>query len=103
MKSIAALLESVKLLNPMVSIGGIAFTLAAGMFRFFNALWAELLLKLVTVTLPPATAASVMSGFEFANYVFPVSELFTFCTSFMTLYLVCAAVRMIKSFIPTIS
>jgi len=103
MKTLAAILQSFVAMNPVLSVGGLAFTFAVGMFRFFNALWGQLLLRLVNVTLPPATAASVMSGFEFLNYVFPVSELFTFCTSFMTLYLVCAAIRMIKSFIPTIS
>lgn len=102
-KTLAAILESLKLMNPLVTISGGVFTFALALFNFFNAMWNEMLGKLAAVTLPPATAATVMQGFDFVNYVFPLSELFTFCSAFMALYLICAAVRIVKSFVPTIS
>jgi hypothetical protein len=102
-KILTAILESIKLTNPLVTLAGAVLTGALAIFNFFNTIWGQLLAKLTAVTLPTAGAASVMSGFEFVNYVFPLTELFTFCSAFMTLYLICAAVRMIKSFLPTIS
>jgi len=102
-KGVLAILESLRLLNPFVTLGGGVFTFALALFNFFNAMWAQLIARLASVTMPADTGATVLSGFEFINYVFPLSELFTFCTAFMALYVICAAIRMVKAFIPTIS
>jgi len=103
MKILSAILESIRGLNPLTTLAASALTLVITVFNFFNVLWAELLTKLAALALPPATAVSVMQGFSFINYVFPVTELFTFCSAFMVLYLVCAAIRIVKAFLPTIS
>ena len=102
-KILFAILQSLSLLNPFVTLGGAVLTLVLGLFNFFNSMWAELLGRLSAVTLPTGTAASVMQGFDFVNYVFPLSELFTFCSAFMAFYVLCAAIRIVKSFVPSIA
>ncbi|HWA88112.1 MAG TPA: hypothetical protein VG710_17920 [Opitutus sp.] len=103
LKILSALLQSVRELNPVVTLMSSGFTFAVAMIGFFNALWTALLARIATVSVGPISGSLVVDGLAFMNYFFPVQELFVYMTAYASLYVVCSAIRIIKSFIPTIS
>ena len=88
--------------NPLSLVITIA-TLGIGLLKFINTMWAALFAKIVALTLPTAVVPSVLSGLGFADYVFPVHELFTFGVAYCAFYAACALIRIIKSFVPTVA
>jgi len=69
---------------------------------YIETLWAELFTKVDTIAAGTFTSAD-FSALGLVNYVFPLDTVCTFLTAYMGLTLVCAAIRIIKSFVPTIS
>lgn len=78
------------------------FTGAAALFHLFNDLWGEVFTRLDAITLAAAPGLGI-APFALANGVFPLDTFFTYLTSYFALYLACSVIRIIKSFIPTIS
>jgi hypothetical protein len=101
-KFLKFILDSLRELNPVVTGLLGAISLGIGVFNFMNELWGHLVAKLATLTLPTPLAATVISGFGFVDWCFPFSELCTFITAWAAVFLICTAVRMIKSWIPFI-
>lgn len=102
-KILDAILDSLKAMNPLWTATFAVISFVVGVFNFFNEIWGYLVAKIATLVLPGNVAASVVSGFGFVDYVFPLSEFFTFFSLWCALFVICAAVRIIKSFVPTIS
>lgn len=102
-KTLQAILGSLIALNPVVTGLTAAVTFAIGLMQFFNGLWGTLIAKIAALTLPASTATLVVDGLSFANYVFPVTEFFAFFSLYCAAYVATAAIRIIKSFIPTVA
>jgi hypothetical protein len=102
-KILFAVLESLRELNPVVTLLSAGLTFVVALFNFFNSMWAELVAKLAYLVLPNYTAGLVVEGLSFLNYFFPLEEFFSFFSVYLGLFVVCAAIRIVKSFIPTIS
>jgi hypothetical protein len=103
LKIITAIWESFAALNPVVTLLSGGLTLALALFNFFNSLWSSMMAKIATMVLPASTAGSIMDGLAFVNYFFPLTEFFGFLSVYLSLWLTMAGVRIIKSFVPTIS
>lgn len=86
-----------------------AFRVAIGLGSFFvavnayiNSLWSDLFGRLDGIVAGSFGNAD-FSPLGFVNYVFPLDSICTFLVSYAVLRVSCAGIRMIKSFIPTIS
>jgi hypothetical protein len=102
-KILSAILESFRGLNPLVTLATGGFSFAIAIITFLNEMWAILLAKLITLTLPAGVAASVMTGFGWFDYFFPVRETVAFLAAYLAVIGLCTLIRIIKSFIPTIN
>jgi len=102
-KYLSAILVGMAELNPLVTAGLALGTFLLAVINFTNDMWSQLIAKMATIAMPGAIAAPVLEGLGFINYFFPVVELFTFVTAYCAVYGVCALVRIIKSFIPTVA
>jgi hypothetical protein len=101
-KILTAILDSFKVLNPTVTAALALCTFLAGAFNFGNEMWSAVIAKVATLTLSEPMAVTVLTGFGFVDYCFPLNELFTFITVWGATFLICAAIRMLKSWIPLI-
>lgn len=82
----------------VLGIGSVALAINA----YANQLWAELFLKVDT--LAAGTFGEVnLSPCAFINYVFPLDTACTLLSAYAALVAICATIRIIKSFIPSIA
>lgn len=99
---LTAIYNLIATLSPGVRLGiGIA-SIALAVNSYVNALWADLFAKVDAIAAGSMGAAN-FSGLGLLNYIFPVDTLLSFVTGYATLRIACASVRIVKSFIPTIS
>jgi len=102
-KYLSALLTGFVQLNPLVTAGLALGTFLLAVVNFTNEMWGTLVAKMATLVLPAGIAGPVLSGLSFINYFFPVEELFTFVSAYVAVYGLCALIRVVKSFIPTMA
>jgi len=90
-------------MNPTIlALFGVV-TFIKSVFNFVNEMIGELLAKVATLILSPASAAIAVDGMSWFNYMFPLTELFAFAAAACTAFGVAAVIRIIKSFIPTVA
>jgi len=70
---------------------------------YVNSLWAELFAKIDALVMPVLGEGANFSALGFVNYVFPLDTVLTMVLAYGALRLVCAGIRIIKSFIPSIA
>ncbi len=103
MKTIlTALLNLLSSLNPAVTAVMAAVTVFSALFSYFNSMWSDLFAR-VDALASSSFGSADFSPLGFVNYVFPLDTLCTFLGTYMALRLACAAIRIVKSFVPTIS
>ena len=102
-KYLQALVDSFLQLNPIVTAATGMVTLIIALFTFTNEMWGVLVAKLATLVLPTAVAAAAVDGYAFIDYFFPAHETFAFLTAYLGVVGLCALIRIVKSFIPTIN
>jgi len=89
-------------LNPAVKVFlGIGSMLLA-FLNFINELWADLFGRLDSLT-HGAFGVANFAPLGLVNYIFPLDTVLTFIVSYATLRGVCASIRIVKSFVPTVS
>ena len=79
-----------------------AGALVLGFNSVANTLWGQLFAKVDTLAAGTFGAAD-FSPCGLLNYVFPLDTLCTLISAYAAVVLVCAAIRIIKSFIPSIA
>lgn len=89
-------------LSPAVKAVIAGFSILLAINSYVNELWADIFSRV------DAMAAASFSSVDFAplalvNYIFPLDTVLSFIVAYSSLRLVCATIRIIKSFIPTIS
>lgn len=89
-------------MHPALRVGLGVGSILIAFLQYINALWADLFARVDALAVG-STGVADFSPLGFVNYVFPLDTVLTFCTSYCALRLVCAAIRIVKSFIPTIS
>jgi hypothetical protein len=87
--------------NPVKMAAGL-FTLALAAFDYVNDMWAELFTR-VDAMAAPSVGAADFTGLGMVNYIFPLDTVCTYISAYAVLRLACGGVRIIKSFIPTVS
>ena len=104
MKSwLGAIWKMVTTLNPAVALTSSVFTVAWAFMSLAFDLWDIVVIKVAQLVLPPSAVVTMTGALSFINYIFPLQELFVFVMAYLPLLTACAAIRIIKSFIPTIS
>lgn len=90
-------------LNPLIVAAITAATAAVSAVNFANDLWQQLFAHLDALVKPSVAGTVDFSPFTLCNYFFPLDTLCTLTTTFAALYVSASAIRIIKSFIPTIA
>jgi hypothetical protein len=98
-----AIYETFLSMNPAIAAFFFVSSFLVTVFQYINGMWAKLLAKVATLTLSTGTASLAIDGMSFFNYFVPLTELFTFATGCAAAFAAAATIRIIKSFIPTIS
>ena len=88
--------------SPFFRYGLGMLTVALAVLQYFNGLWAALFAKTDTMVAGTAGTAD-FSALGLINYVFPLDTVCTFISAYAGVRLLCATIRIIKSFIPTIA
>lgn len=78
-----------------------AFLLAFG--SFFVSMWSKVIAGLDALIVPAVDGSADFSPLGLVNYVFPLDTLLTMLSAYMALKVACAGLRVVKSFVPTIS
>jgi hypothetical protein len=94
-----ALLKS---FSPTTTLMFGALTALLAVNTYFNQLWASLFSRIDAIVVPSGGSID-FSPLGLINYVFPLDTGFTLLSAYGSLYVLCAGVRIIKSFVPTIS
>lgn len=89
-------------MNPAVKSVLAVGTVALGVNSYMQTLWTELFQKVDGIAASSFGNAD-FSPCGFINYCFPLDTLCTFLSAYCVLTVVCAAVRIVKSFIPSIA
>lgn len=99
---ISAIYNMVASMSPgfrvFMGVGSVALAIN----NYINELWAELFARVDAMAVG-ATGMADFSPLGMVNYIFPLDTVLTFLTAYATLRAACAAIRVVKSFIPTIS
>lgn len=72
-------------------------------FGYMTVLWNEMFARIDALILQASVGPLDFSPLSFLNYIFPIDDVLTCLTAYAALRVLCAAIRIIKSFIPTIS
>lgn len=78
-------------------------TLAVPIITYIADLWGGLFAKLDAMIIPALPSSLDFSPLGYVNYIFPMDTCLTFTAAYLVLYALSASIRIIKSFIPTIS
>jgi len=98
-----------KVIEVLVSWGPIGTSIAfvLGLFvsgmTYLNGLWDEVFLLVDNVLIPNFPAVYDFGPLTFANYIVPVDTTLNYCAGLFILKIACVAIRIIKSWIPTVS
>lgn len=95
--------NTIKSFNPTVAALLFACSMLVSLFNWIKDMIAELMARLIELTLPVSAASMTIEGMSWFNYMFPLTELFAFGALAIAAYLVAAIIRIIKSFIPTVA
>lgn len=87
--------------SPMVRLGAL-LSIGLSIFTEVKNLWSSLFTRIDSLAVV-ATGNADFTPLSFLNYIFPFEELLTITAAWLSLYVLCAAIRIIKSFIPTIA
>ena len=99
---LTAILTFLTSLNPLVVSMFAVVTTVASMFAFMNALWSELFARIGLIS--GGTFGTVsLSGLQLIDTIVPLTEFCGYLSAYMTLLGVCAIIRIIKSFVPTVA
>jgi hypothetical protein len=90
-----------KFANPTTAFFGAAWALAGLLIGVGDRI-DSIISKVDQITVNLVGVAD-FSPLSLANYLFPLDQLLLYISSYLVLLLICAVVRIIKSFVPTIS
>lgn len=77
-------------------------SIAIAVNHYVNSLWMDLFGRIDAMA-ASSTGMADFSPLGLVNYVFPLDTMLSFVIAYGTLRTVCASIRIVKSFIPTIS
>lgn len=101
------LLNIYRLLTNRSGFVVMGYSLLLGMFNFIMGIHAkieEMITSFDALVMPSFSSAGLnVSPAAFLNTLLPLSECLLMFTAWMVLFLACSAIRIIKSFVPTIS
>ena len=100
---LTALYNMIATLHPAVKFVVGASSILLAFNSYMNAMWAKVFVKVDAMAAVAVGASADFSPLGFINYVVPLDTILNFLAGYATLRLVCAGIRMIKSFIPLIS
>lgn len=89
--------------GPIAKVSLVALGAIIAIIKFFNGVWASAFDKIDSLVV--ASTPSSIGSFEpmgLANYVFPLDTLLNLFASYLVARVACYAIRIIKSWIPTI-
>lgn len=81
---------------------GALLAVVVAVLKLLNELWLDLFARLDSLTVG-AFGTADFSPCSFINYIFPLDDVLNAITIYAALRIACAGVRIVKSFIPTIS
>ncbi len=103
MKTIlTAILNALAALNPTVAAAFTVGTALVGAVAYMNTLWAQMFGYLDSIVVPAGSSLD-FSPLELVNYVLPFDTFLTLLSAYVALVVVCATIRVVKAFIPTVS
>lgn len=89
--------------NPIVASLFASSTAVITVWRLFSHLWPQLFARIDALAVTATGGSLSFAPCALLNAVFPLSELLNLLVAYGALRLACAAIRIIKSFVPTIA
>lgn len=90
-------------MNPTVTALGSAAVAAGAAFAWVNEKWALLIARIDAMAVAAGGGSLNIQPLGFVNTFIPLQEACTYFTAWVALLLVCATIRIIKSFVPTVA
>lgn len=90
-------------LNPLLLTAATGTGVVISVWEFGKLMWADLFARIDALVVPSTSGTADFSPLGLANYVFPLDTMLTYLGLLMGLKVVCVAIRIIKSFVPTVS
>lgn len=100
---LSALYNLCKSMSPVTRAALGAGTVFLSLNSYFNELWSALFSKIDAIVVPPMGGNPGVQALGFVNYCFPLDTLCTYLAAYMTLRSAMVAIRIIKSFVPSIA
>ena len=100
---ITALYNLIAGMNPAVRAILAGGSLLLALNSYVNSLWAGLFSRVDQLVKPSISFAGDISPLALANYVFPLDTTLSLISAYGVLTVLCASIRIVKSFIPTIA
>ena len=89
--------------NPVVAAVFTSSTAALSVWALFQSMWTTVIARIDTLIISSSGGSVDFSPLGMVNYIFPLTELLNFIVAYAGIRLTCAAIRIIKSFVPTIA
>lgn len=102
-KILARLLEWFVALNPTVTKGSLVVGTTWLLYVWVNDQWLRMIDYIDAVVVPSYGGSLSIAPLGLLDTFIPLHETLTFFTAWLALLAVCAAVRIVKSFIPTVA
>lgn len=89
--------------NPMVRFWAALTSIAVAVVTWFSELWDAIFEKVDSLMMGSFPAGLDFSPLALMNYIIPLDLLFSYLIAYGALLVVASVIRIIKSFVPTIS